>query len=269
MDATATTSSSGTASLSPSPTCSASVWASICFTAGTSRQRCHADGLSKLMMPASCWPPRCRCCRCWSIRSPRRGAHVSYDLRVRGGVRVTLAIRDGELTMGGEGQSVDCHVSADLVSLLFDRLWASNAMDADPHREAGRLGTQAVARPTTRPLPRGPLTEGTRPCCPRDPGPPRTSPRRARPGGCGGPVRKRSCRHCGAQGPRSWARRTVPRRPGASDATAATRNAVAPAGRRSIGQGQPRGDVRIPSDRHPRSDPCAEADHQAGTSGAS
>lgn len=42
-----------------------------------------------------------------------------YDLRVRGGVRIAVTIGGGELTLAGDGQTVDCHVSADPVALLL------------------------------------------------------------------------------------------------------------------------------------------------------
>jgi uncharacterized protein (TIGR03083 family) len=47
------------------------------------------------------------------------GVHAHYDLNVRGGVRFALTIGDGELTVAGDGHSVDCHVSADPVALLL------------------------------------------------------------------------------------------------------------------------------------------------------
>jgi uncharacterized protein (TIGR03083 family) len=46
-------------------------------------------------------------------------AHASYDLRVRGGAQVGVVIRDGKLTVGADDGSVDCHVSAEPVSLLL------------------------------------------------------------------------------------------------------------------------------------------------------
>ena len=47
------------------------------------------------------------------------GVRARYELRVRGGTRIGLSIRDGRLsTDGGEGK-VDCHVSADPVALLL------------------------------------------------------------------------------------------------------------------------------------------------------
>ena len=47
------------------------------------------------------------------------GVHASYDLRVRGGTRVSVTIDDGALAVRGDGESVDCHVSADPVALLL------------------------------------------------------------------------------------------------------------------------------------------------------
>ncbi len=46
-------------------------------------------------------------------------AHARYDVRVRGGVRVVVSIRDGELTVSHDAERVDCHVSADPVALLL------------------------------------------------------------------------------------------------------------------------------------------------------
>jgi uncharacterized protein (TIGR03083 family) len=46
-------------------------------------------------------------------------AHATYDLRVRGGTRVGLAIEDGALRVGAPDAPVDCHVSADPVALLL------------------------------------------------------------------------------------------------------------------------------------------------------
>ena len=46
-------------------------------------------------------------------------AHARYDLRVRGGAHVVLAIGDGTLRVGPPDSSVDCHVSADPVALLL------------------------------------------------------------------------------------------------------------------------------------------------------
>jgi uncharacterized protein (TIGR03083 family) len=47
------------------------------------------------------------------------GVRARYELRVRGGTRIGLSIRDGQLSMdSGEGR-VDCHVSADPVALLL------------------------------------------------------------------------------------------------------------------------------------------------------
>ncbi|HEX6658496.1 MAG TPA: hypothetical protein VF065_10470, partial [Ilumatobacter sp.] len=47
------------------------------------------------------------------------GVHAHYDLRVRGGTRVCVAIDDGALAVSGSGGSADCHVSADPVALLL------------------------------------------------------------------------------------------------------------------------------------------------------
>jgi uncharacterized protein (TIGR03083 family) len=48
------------------------------------------------------------------------GVHARYDLRVRGGVSVTLIVGDGQLTVAdADGQPVDCHVSADPGALLL------------------------------------------------------------------------------------------------------------------------------------------------------
>jgi len=47
------------------------------------------------------------------------GVDARYDLRVRGGVRRTLIVGNGELAVVGEEQQVDCHVSADPVALLL------------------------------------------------------------------------------------------------------------------------------------------------------
>ena len=44
---------------------------------------------------------------------------ASYDLRVRGGAQVGVAIRDGRLTVDADDGPVDCHVSADPVALLL------------------------------------------------------------------------------------------------------------------------------------------------------
>jgi uncharacterized protein (TIGR03083 family) len=53
--------------------------------------------------------------------NPVTTAHVRarYDLRVRGGVRIGVTINDGQLTVTGDRESVDCHVSADPVTLLL------------------------------------------------------------------------------------------------------------------------------------------------------
>jgi uncharacterized protein (TIGR03083 family) len=47
------------------------------------------------------------------------GVRASYDLRVRGGTRIGLSVRDGELSMDAGDRPVDCHVSADPVALLL------------------------------------------------------------------------------------------------------------------------------------------------------
>ena len=47
------------------------------------------------------------------------GVHASFDLRVRGGTRITLRVDDGRITTDAPGGRVDCHVSADPVALLF------------------------------------------------------------------------------------------------------------------------------------------------------
>jgi uncharacterized protein (TIGR03083 family) len=47
------------------------------------------------------------------------GVRARYDLRVRGGTRIGLSIRDGQLSMGAGDDQVDCHVSADPVALLL------------------------------------------------------------------------------------------------------------------------------------------------------
>jgi uncharacterized protein (TIGR03083 family) len=47
------------------------------------------------------------------------GVRARYDLRVRGGTRVGLSIRDGKLAMDAGDGRVDCHVSADPVALLL------------------------------------------------------------------------------------------------------------------------------------------------------
>ena len=47
------------------------------------------------------------------------GVHARYDLRVRGGARVSVTINDSALAVSGDGESVDCHVSADPVALLL------------------------------------------------------------------------------------------------------------------------------------------------------
>ena len=46
-------------------------------------------------------------------------AHATYDVRVRGGTRVTVAVDDGRVSVGPPAPSVDCHVSADPVALLL------------------------------------------------------------------------------------------------------------------------------------------------------
>jgi uncharacterized protein (TIGR03083 family) len=47
------------------------------------------------------------------------GVRARYELRVRGGTRVGLSIRDGQLSMDAGDGRVDCHVSADPVALLL------------------------------------------------------------------------------------------------------------------------------------------------------
>lgn len=47
------------------------------------------------------------------------GVHVRYDLRVRGGLRHTLTVDDGTLTLDEQQKAVDCHISADPVALLL------------------------------------------------------------------------------------------------------------------------------------------------------
>ena len=42
-----------------------------------------------------------------------------YDLRVRGGIRRGLITNNGNVTVTGDGESVDCHVSAEPVALLL------------------------------------------------------------------------------------------------------------------------------------------------------
>jgi uncharacterized protein (TIGR03083 family) len=44
---------------------------------------------------------------------------ASYDVHVRGGTRVTVRIDHGQAIVEGPGGTVDCHVSADPVSLLL------------------------------------------------------------------------------------------------------------------------------------------------------
>ena len=44
---------------------------------------------------------------------------ASYDIRIRGGRHVSLRISRGEATVGSNGGSVDCHVSADPVAMLL------------------------------------------------------------------------------------------------------------------------------------------------------
>jgi uncharacterized protein (TIGR03083 family) len=53
--------------------------------------------------------------------NPAATQHVraTYDLRVRGGARVDVAIHDGQMTVGPLGAAADCHVSADPVDLLL------------------------------------------------------------------------------------------------------------------------------------------------------
>jgi uncharacterized protein (TIGR03083 family) len=48
-----------------------------------------------------------------------RAVKATYDLRVRGGDRVTIAIDDGHMSVGPPRRSVDCHVSAEPVALLL------------------------------------------------------------------------------------------------------------------------------------------------------
>ena len=40
------------------------------------------------------------------------GVHARFDVRVRGGTRVSVTIEDGVLAVSRDGGSVDCHVSA-------------------------------------------------------------------------------------------------------------------------------------------------------------
>jgi uncharacterized protein (TIGR03083 family) len=47
------------------------------------------------------------------------GVRATYDLRVRGGARVQVGIHDGRLTVGGNDERVDCHISAEPVALLL------------------------------------------------------------------------------------------------------------------------------------------------------
>ncbi len=44
---------------------------------------------------------------------------ATYDVRVRGGVQVCVAIEHGTMTIGNESEPADCHVSADPVALLL------------------------------------------------------------------------------------------------------------------------------------------------------
>jgi uncharacterized protein (TIGR03083 family) len=44
---------------------------------------------------------------------------AAYDIRIRGGRRVSLRISRGEATVGSNGGPVDCHVSADPVAMLL------------------------------------------------------------------------------------------------------------------------------------------------------
>jgi SCP-2 sterol transfer family len=46
-------------------------------------------------------------------------ARATYDLRVRGGAQLVLAIENGRLRVDAPGAPVDCHVSADPVALLL------------------------------------------------------------------------------------------------------------------------------------------------------
>lgn len=48
-----------------------------------------------------------------------KGVSASYDLRVRGGARVGVAIDDGTLSLIAPDGRVDCHISADPVALLL------------------------------------------------------------------------------------------------------------------------------------------------------
>jgi uncharacterized protein (TIGR03083 family) len=47
------------------------------------------------------------------------GVRARYDLRVRGGTRIGLVIRDGQLSVDAGDGRVDCHVSADPVALVL------------------------------------------------------------------------------------------------------------------------------------------------------
>jgi uncharacterized protein (TIGR03083 family) len=48
-----------------------------------------------------------------------RDVRATYDIRVRGGARVCLAIDNGGMTIEQQPASVDCHVSADPIELLL------------------------------------------------------------------------------------------------------------------------------------------------------
>jgi uncharacterized protein (TIGR03083 family) len=95
---------------------------------------------------------------------PRATAGVSttYDLRVRGGARYYLGIRHGVLTVGGAGDTVDCHVSADPVALLLVAYgrrsqWIPALTEGWLPGDEGR--GSACASPITSSLPRLPWRE--------------------------------------------------------------------------------------------------------------
>jgi hypothetical protein len=44
---------------------------------------------------------------------------ATYDLRVRGGTRVTVRINNGRVETDLPGERVDCHISAEPVALLL------------------------------------------------------------------------------------------------------------------------------------------------------
>ena len=48
-----------------------------------------------------------------------RNVRATYDVRVRGGVRVGVAIEHGTMTLGEPTEAADCHVSPDPVALLL------------------------------------------------------------------------------------------------------------------------------------------------------